>query len=110
MSAIAAQVATHRLRRLFESAIASPSGRDVPLVWRWYLRFELLCGNPQAARRVFMRAVSHCPWSKALWLDAVRRLRPYLGEEEERDLMRAFEQRGLCVRTPLPVIELPAAH
>ena len=53
-------VPTHQLRRLFEGAVGDAAGRSVVLFWRWYIRFELACGSPNRAKRVYLRAVARC--------------------------------------------------
>lgn len=47
-----------------------------PLMWRCQLAFEQQRGNREAARRVFLNAISACPWDKALWMDALESLAP----------------------------------
>lgn len=49
-----------RVRRFFEQALEVPVGGGVVLLWRWYLRFELACGNPLGAKKVFLRAINRC--------------------------------------------------
>lgn len=61
-----------RVRGLFEEALSSPAcAQD----WRWwadYLAFEAGRGQADMARRVFLRGVSACPWSKPLWMNGLR--------------------------------------
>lgn len=93
------RTSAHRVRRLFETVLAAGGvAEQLPLAWRWYLRFELACGRPLAAKKVYLRALNVCPGSKHLWLDGVRRLRPYLPVEELRAYMQAMGHKGLAVR------------
>ncbi len=47
-----------------ERAATAPATRGNPLLWRVYLAHELAAGRPDAARRVFLRAVHACAWAK----------------------------------------------
>lgn len=94
-------VSVQRLHRLFEQALATPTGQKSVLLWRLYLRFELVSGNAIGAKKVLLRALNHCPWSKSLWCDTVRRMRPYLTQQEQTDLLRVMAEKGLRLRTPL---------
>ncbi|KAL6049515.1 hypothetical protein QOT17_020395 [Balamuthia mandrillaris] len=65
----------HRIRSLFERAVSSvefESCADCALLWRYYIQFELREGEKEAAQRVYFRAIHQTPFSKALWLDALR--------------------------------------
>jgi len=42
----------------------SAGARSCPLLWRCYVEAELSFGRPQAARRVFLRAIHECPGSQ----------------------------------------------
>lgn len=53
-----ARVSVHRVRRMFEAAVTDTAAASVVLLWRWYLRFELACGSPTRAKRVYLRAVA----------------------------------------------------
>lgn len=56
----------HALRQaLLERAAGAPGTRSNPLLWRAYVAHELAAGRPDAARRVFLRAVHACAWAKA---------------------------------------------
>ena len=91
----------HSIRRLFESALGSVVGQRSPLLWRMYLRFELVTGNALNARKVWFRAVNQCPGVKSVWTDCVRRLRPYLTSDELVDLLRVMVEKGIRLRSPL---------
>lgn len=44
--------------------MVSREARRCALLWRCYLAAELHYGRPQAARRVFLRAIHECPGSQ----------------------------------------------
>lgn len=48
---------------------------------------------------VWIVCVDSCPWSKALWLDSLSRLRLYLTEDETRGLVQAATEKGILVRS-----------
>ncbi|XP_020268919.1 protein NRDE2 homolog [Asparagus officinalis] len=54
---------SHRIRGLFEKALANDQLQKSVLLWRFYLAYEAdLAHNPSATRRIFFRAVHACPW------------------------------------------------
>ena len=61
-------VSPNRIRSMFEKAVNSQEVGDIVLIWRWFIRFELACGQPAEAKRVFLRAINR--------YDAVTLLRP----------------------------------
>ncbi|DBA00016.1 TPA: hypothetical protein N0F65_002019 [Lagenidium giganteum] len=87
-----------RLRSVLEEMVESVQTRGSALAWRLYLRFEVAMGKIEAARKVFYRAIAHCPWSKALYLDGIRVLRPYLSSDECQELMGFLAAKELHVR------------
>lgn len=79
-------------RRLFaailhqSSSLASCS-TSLPLLWRQYLRFELLSRRHSAAPAAYLaylRGMAACPWSLALRSDGARRLGPYLAHDVQQ--------------------------
>ncbi|RHY85020.1 hypothetical protein DYB35_007929 [Aphanomyces astaci] len=87
-------VAIGRIRRLFEDAVDDTSA----LLWRLYLRFEVHAGQVQAAIKVFYRGIHKCPWSKALYLDSVRILRPYLSDQHMTEIVGLVVTKELYLR------------
>ncbi|KAJ0106041.1 hypothetical protein Patl1_19470 [Pistacia atlantica] len=53
----------HRIRGLFERALADEKVQCSVVLWRWYIAYEVhvVC-NLSAARRIFFRAIHACPW------------------------------------------------
>lgn len=52
------------LQALFERALSAKQTQQCALLWRAYIGYELSRGRPEAARRVFLRAIHACPWCK----------------------------------------------
>ncbi|KAH9128434.1 hypothetical protein AeMF1_001409 [Aphanomyces euteiches] len=93
-------VAIHRIRRVFEDAVDNVSWRSQgsALLWRLYLRFEIQTGQVQQAIKVFYRAIHKCPWSKALYFDSIRVLRPYLTDENVQEILGILVSKELYLR------------
>uniref|UniRef100_K3WGA6 Suppressor of forked domain-containing protein n=1 Tax=Globisporangium ultimum (strain ATCC 200006 / CBS 805.95 / DAOM BR144) TaxID=431595 RepID=K3WGA6_GLOUD len=87
-----------RIRRLFQEMVDSIRTQGNALCWRLCLRFEVALGKIDAARKIFYRGLAKCPWSKALYLDGIRVLRPYLSEEECKELIEFMAAKELHVR------------
>lgn len=53
----------HRIRGLFERALANDKVHCSVLLWRWYIAYEVyIACSPSTARRIFFRAIHACPW------------------------------------------------
>ena len=53
------------VQALFERAVSAKGTQQCALLWRAYIGYEHGRGRAEAARRVFLRAIHACPWSKA---------------------------------------------
>eukprot|EP00850_Spirogloea_muscicola_P017458 SM000150S01717 [mRNA] locus=s150:236987:240741:+ [translate_table: standard] len=98
----AGRAGTHaRMRTVLERALRTPHGGACVLLWRAYLSLELRSG-PEAARRIFFRAIHACPWlSKALWLDGFKHLYQVLSAGELTDLNGVMREKDLRLRTDI---------
>ncbi|XP_028995868.1 nuclear exosome regulator NRDE2 [Betta splendens] len=92
---------SHRIRRLFENAIASEMGAHCPLLWRMYMHFLVSEGKVDKARGIFYRALQNIPWAKGLYMDAVQLFPEHL--QEFTDLMMEKELR---LRLPLEELDI----
>lgn len=92
------QTAIRRIRRVFEDMITNIRTQGSALAWRLYIRFEVAMGKIEAGRKVFYRALAKCPWSKALYMDGIAVLRPYLSSDECRELMEFVTAKEIHVR------------
>ncbi|XP_008240390.1 PREDICTED: protein NRDE2 homolog [Prunus mume] len=92
----------HRIRGLFERALASDRFHNSVVLWRCYIAYEMkvVC-NPSAARRNFFRAIHACPWSKKLWLDGFLKLNSTLSAKELSDLQEVMRDKELNLRTDI---------
>lgn len=75
--------------------MASKEGQQCGLLWRASLGFELSHGRSEAARKVFLRGIHACPWSK------VRCLKMVLGLFAWRFVILRFIQRHFPRRRSL---------
>ncbi|KAG2271674.1 hypothetical protein Bca52824_066229 [Brassica carinata] len=83
----------HRIRGLFERALAQDTLNSSVILWRCYIAYEIdIAHNPSAARRIYFRAINACPWSKKLWLDGFGKLSSVLSAKEMSDLQEVMRQ------------------
>ncbi|KAF5900776.1 protein NRDE2 isoform X1, partial [Clarias magur] len=54
----------HRIRSLFEVAVATEHGAHCPLLWRCYIHFMVCNGDVERGRGIFYRALQNVPWVK----------------------------------------------
>ncbi len=55
--------------------------------------------NHDASRRVYLRAINVCPWSKALWVHGWRVLADTMSPKEKAELMEIATSKGVRLRT-----------
>lgn len=91
-----------RIHGLFERALTDQETQQSVMLWRCYLAYELhVANNPDAARRIYFRAIHACPWSKLLWLDAFQKLNNILTAKELSDLQEVMRDKELRLRTDI---------
>eukprot|EP00249_Psilotum_nudum_P017451 c26330_g1_i1 orf=1196-3601(+) len=89
-----------RIHRLFERALEDKETHQSVVLWRCYVAYELqVAKDPDAARRVFFRAVHSCPWSKILWLDGFQKMGSLLSARELTELQDIMREKELRLRT-----------
>ncbi|KAF3611117.1 hypothetical protein DY000_02050226 [Brassica cretica] len=92
----------HRIRGLFERALAQDTLNSSVILWRCYIAYEIdIAHNPSAARRIYFRAINACPWSKKLWLDGFGKLSSVLSAKEMSDLQEVMRDKELNIRTDI---------
>ncbi|KAH0927048.1 hypothetical protein HID58_019304 [Brassica napus] len=92
----------HRIRGLFERALAQDTLNSSVILWRCYIAYEIdIAHNPSAARRIYFRAINACPWSKKLWLDGFGKLSTVLTAKEMSDLQEVMRDKELNIRTDI---------
>jgi hypothetical protein len=89
---------TNRIRILFEKALENIKSRACIALWRYYMDYETSKGNWDLAKGIFFRGVRYIPWSKNLWLDAIRYLRPYLSASELHDVLKMMNEKEVHIR------------
>ncbi|OAA73975.1 hypothetical protein ISF_00876 [Cordyceps fumosorosea ARSEF 2679] len=90
----------HAAREAFEQAVRSDdAGRASAALWTWYVRFAHAHGG--AAVAVLYRALRHCPWAKAVLMEAFRTLAAEMPEEELRSVYGMMTAKGLRVHVEL---------
>ncbi|XP_028677156.2 nuclear exosome regulator NRDE2 [Erpetoichthys calabaricus] len=92
---------SNRIRVLFEHAVCSENGAHCPLMWRMYLSFMVVQGNKERSRGVFYRALQSCPWTKALYLDAIEYFPDHFNE-----VIDLIVEKELRLRIPLEEVDL----
>ncbi|KAJ0987304.1 hypothetical protein J5N97_005660 [Dioscorea zingiberensis] len=92
----------HRIHVILERALANDKLQKSVLLWRCYLAYEAdIAHDPDAARRIFFRAIHSCPWSKRLWLDGFQKLSSILTAKELSDLHEVMQDKELNLRTDI---------
>ncbi|XP_004299491.1 PREDICTED: protein NRDE2 homolog [Fragaria vesca subsp. vesca] len=95
-------VSQHRIRGLFERALADDKFHNSVVLWRCYIAYEMnMACNPSTSRRIFFRAIHACPWSKKLWLDGFLKLNSTLSAKELSDLQEVMRDKELNLRTDI---------
>lgn len=105
----AAAVAAEQLRpggalgvpQLFEKAVVPGQMASCPELWLSYMRFELKRGRGAAARRLLLRSLQECVWSKELWLFGLQYLGECMSPKELSNLQKLMQEKGLRVRVDI---------
>ncbi|XP_033115800.1 nuclear exosome regulator NRDE2-like [Anneissia japonica] len=92
---------THRIRSLFEKAVAERVARHCVLIWRLFIQFEVSYGDMKRAKSIFYRALQYCPWAKVLYLDAVR-----FFPDELETILDILMEKDLHIRVPIEEVEI----
>lgn len=71
------------------------------VLWRSYLYYEYYCGNYNNAKHVFYSAINKCPYSKVLWTDAIRVLRPLMKNEEIVNVIAYCQSKDIFINNNL---------
>ena len=67
---------------LFDRLLKIPYLTSSPILWRSYIYYEYNCGHYYNAKHLFYSAINNCPYSKTLWLDCIRILRPVMSTKQ----------------------------
>ncbi|KAM4057076.1 NRDE-2, necessary for RNA interference domain-containing protein [Hirsutella rhossiliensis] len=89
-------------RAAFEHAICSEVCKHNVMLWVWYAGFCQSQKQLQAlAKRVFYRALAHCPWSKEVMMEAFVTLVRGLEPDELRSVYETMTSKGLRIHVDL---------
>ncbi|KAG7328065.1 hypothetical protein KOW79_008009 [Hemibagrus wyckioides] len=91
----------HRIRSLFEVAVASEHGAHCPLLWRRYINFMVCNGDVERGIGIFYRALQHVPWVKVLYMDAVS-----LFPDRVQEVLDLLIEKELRLRTPMEELDI----
>ncbi|KAK3092572.1 hypothetical protein FSP39_004529 [Pinctada imbricata] len=94
--------ALNRVRAYLERGLESKEIQHCPLLWRLYLQLEAKFNQLKNAQGVFYRAVQHCPWSKAIYMDAVSLLK----EDKMEEILDLMTEKELRMQILLEEIDI----
>lgn len=99
--AVESQKATRRLNlsNIIERALSISSISQRPLIWIVYLLLEIQRGAKLSGKRVMLRGVRSCPWTKRLWMSGLQGLTGVLGDREVGDFIEVMKNKGVKLRT-----------
>mmetsp|Transcript_18065 Transcript_18065/g.20118 ORF Transcript_18065/g.20118 Transcript_18065/m.20118 type:complete len:671 (+) Transcript_18065:1-2013(+) len=96
------QGSMHRIRGLFERALAKDSAsRNSVVLWKYYLNYELE-NDTEKAKGVFYRAIQNVPWCKSIWLLGIDKLRMYFSVGQLHDLIKLMAEKELRLESTTP--------
>lgn len=82
---------------LYDRLLRIPYLSSSIVLWRSYLYYEYYCGNYNNAKHVFYSAINKCPYSKVLWTDAIRVLRPLMKNEEIINVLSYSQSKDILI-------------
>jgi hypothetical protein len=100
---------SNRLRRMFERCLSlssntydnffrvSSATMHSPVIWRFYLKFEVEESNFENAKKILFRSITSCPWSKKVWIDSLQLLWNFLSISEVIDLFDLMFEKEINV-------------
>ncbi|XP_052106944.1 nuclear exosome regulator NRDE2-like [Mytilus californianus] len=92
----------NRIRSYLERALGNTSVSQCPLLWRLYLHSEVQFGNLTRAKGIFYRALQSCPWSKALYLDAVS----LFTKDKIEEIVDLMTEKEIRLQIPLEEVDI----
>ncbi|XP_061109952.1 nuclear exosome regulator NRDE2 [Conger conger] len=92
---------SHRIRALYEKAVASEHGAHCPLLWRMYLRFLVSEGNLERGSGILYKALQEIPWVKGLYMDAVQ-----LFPDRVQEFLDLMTEKELRLRVPMEEVDI----
>ena len=86
---------------LFDRLLKIPYLTSSPILWRSYIYYEYNCGHYYNAKHLFYSAINNCPYSKTLWLDCIRILRPVMKNEEIVNVIGYCQTKDILIHEQL---------
>lgn len=86
---------------LFDRLLKIPYLSNSPILWRSYICYEFNCGHYYNAKHLFYSAINNCPYSKSLWLDCIRILRPVMKNEEIVNVIGYCQTKDILIHEQL---------
>ncbi|CAL1288071.1 unnamed protein product, partial [Larinioides sclopetarius] len=94
-----------KIRSLYEKALNSTTCAYIPILWRSYMKFEILNNEVEKAKGIFHRALQNCGWSKELIMDGIE----YFPDDLKQTIDFMVEKQ-IRIHTPLEEIKLLMEH
>ena len=86
---------------LFDRLLKIPYLSNSHILWRSYICYEFNCGHYYNAKHLFYSAINNCPYSKSLWLDCIRILRPVMKNEEIVNVIGYCQTKDILIHEQL---------
>ena len=95
---------------LFERTLKLDDGHYAafPVTWLLYLQFVAEHARSDF-KRVFLRSIRACPWSKVIWLQGLRLNGGLLTGSEVADFLETMKEKGVRLRTDIYEVLLEEA-
>ncbi|KAG8194466.1 hypothetical protein JTE90_013224 [Oedothorax gibbosus] len=94
-----------KIRNLYERAVNSSLCSHKPILWRSYLKFEVMHNEEDRAKSVFHRAMQNCGWSKELLMEGIEYF-----TDDLRQIIDFMTEKHIRIHTPLEEINLLMEH
>lgn len=86
---------------VMERAVATSATSSCPSLWLLYMSYEAGRGRLDSSRRIFLRAVHECPWSKELWMKGLELLFSVMSPRERSDLLNVMGDKEVRIHTDM---------
>ncbi|CAO3697494.1 unnamed protein product [Rhizopus microsporus] len=89
------------VRDLFERSIQDINTKSSIILWKCYIKFELLQRNIERAKGLFYRSLRECPWSKELYIIGIEQFEKIMDDKELNELASLMLEKEIRLRTPI---------
>ncbi|GFV48088.1 nuclear exosome regulator NRDE2 [Trichonephila clavipes] len=94
-----------KIRSIYEKALNSASCANIPILWRSYMKFEMINNETEKCKGIYHRALQNCGWSKELILDCVEYF-----PDDLKQILDFVEEKVIRIHTPIEEINLLVKH